>query len=614
MSLATGVMAQSPTEPIVNRFGQSGLEYTESARTLGLGRLVFSAFGDASLDNSLAQTVNITPAVGGLTPQGGEYDVMPSMGFGILNFLDLSAAFPLYIDRMSRYDSLPGTPGYGGIQSGLGDLEFRLKVQLPPRNGPRVLDMAYLAGVSLPTGEKDRGFYPRHSYYLLKDSTRVAPSGDVVQAISSCYTSGAPEGEFKILLTFNCWEHGAVIPLMLHVNLGARIIPARGFDQILLFAAAAEYRPVPWISLYTEASVEPRLGSVTNHFDVSDDPVRVSPGFTIHMPEGLFVTAGTDWEPLTTGSVFYEAQNGYVNANLQPTWMVHASIGWCGFLFKVAPGKKIKKSFDLDHDGIPDSVDKCPQAPEDFDGFEDQDGCPDYDNDKDGIVDSLDECPNDPEDYDGFEDQDGCPDPDNDKDGICDPWVADQHREKLYEKICTGSDKCPNLPEDIDNFEDEDGCPDYDNDLDGVPDSIDRCPNEPGPADNFGCPKEAQETSKAKEIRQGRLILKGVEFKSNSVDLTSDSYAKIDEVFESLKAYSEVKIQLCGFTDNTGNAEANRKLSLRRAQTVRAYLILRGIDPSRITAIGRGGEDPITDNSTSEGRAFNRRIEMRRTD
>ena len=100
-------------------------------------------------------------------------------------------------------------------------------------------------------------------------------------------------------------------------------------------------------------------------------------------------------------------------------------------------------TLDRDGDGIPDDVDKCPDDPEDKDGFEDEDGCPDPDNDKDGILDVDDLCPNDPEDKDGFEDEDGCPDPDNDKDRILDK-----------------DDKCPNEPETYNGFEDEDGCPD----------------------------------------------------------------------------------------------------------------------------------------------------------
>src|SRR6185312_8749748 len=84
---------------------------------------------------------------------------------------------------------------------------------------------------------------------------------------------------------------------------------------------------------------------------------------------------------------------------------------------------------DRDGDGIKDNADKCPDQPEDKDGFQDEDGCPDLDNDGDGLNDAIDKCPNDPEDKDGFEDEDGCPDPDNDNDGIADK-----------------DDKCPNEP------------------------------------------------------------------------------------------------------------------------------------------------------------------------
>jgi OmpA-OmpF porin, OOP family len=100
-------------------------------------------------------------------------------------------------------------------------------------------------------------------------------------------------------------------------------------------------------------------------------------------------------------------------------------------------------SKDADGDGIPDIRDQCPDMPEDKDGFQDDDGCPDFDNDNDGIYDAQDKCPNDPEDFDGFEDQDGCLDIDNDHDGITD---------KL--------DRCPNVPEDSNGYMDDDGCPD----------------------------------------------------------------------------------------------------------------------------------------------------------
>ncbi|MBA2543298.1 MAG: carboxypeptidase regulatory-like domain-containing protein [Deltaproteobacteria bacterium] len=100
---------------------------------------------------------------------------------------------------------------------------------------------------------------------------------------------------------------------------------------------------------------------------------------------------------------------------------------------------------DRDGDLLADRDDRCPDVPEDRDGFEDRDGCSDPDNDGDGIADAEDKCATNAEDKDGFEDVDGCPDLDNDKDGLADD-----------------SDKCPDQPEDKDADRDDDGCPDPD--------------------------------------------------------------------------------------------------------------------------------------------------------
>ncbi len=164
---------------------------------------------------------------------------------------------------------------------------------------------------------------------------------------------------------------------------------------------------------------------------------------------------------------------------------------------------------DRDGDGIPDDKDKCPTVPEDKDGFEDADGCPDPDNDGDTILDKDDKCPNQAEDFDGFQDTDGCPDPDNDKDGI--PDDKDQCPNKPETKngykdddgcpdepdrdndgVPDSRDKCPDQPEDTDGFQDTDGCPDPDNDGDGIPDEQDECVDQPetvnGYQDQDGCP------------------------------------------------------------------------------------------------------------------------------
>jgi nitrous oxidase accessory protein NosD len=109
-----------------------------------------------------------------------------------------------------------------------------------------------------------------------------------------------------------------------------------------------------------------------------------------------------------------------------------------------------QKITDADADKVLGEKDQCQSIPEDLDGFEDEDGCPDFDNDNDGIYDNQDKCPNDPEDFDKFQDDDGCSDPDNDNDGIPDV-----------------KDTCISNKEVMNGYKDDDGCPDE------VPASID---------------------------------------------------------------------------------------------------------------------------------------------
>jgi hypothetical protein len=177
----------------------------------------------------------------------------------------------------------------------------------------------------------------------------------------------------------------------------------------------------------------------------------------------------------------------------------------------------IMESKDDDRDGILNFLDQCPTEPEDKDGYEDGDGCPDKDNDLDSIPDAADKCPMQAEDADGFEDTDGCPDLDNDKDGLADtadqcPMKAETRNNYKDEDGCPdesdvdndgvpdATDKCPTEAEDTDGFEDTDGCPDPDNDKDGVLDDKDECIDEPetmnGFEDEDGCPDESDAKKK----------------------------------------------------------------------------------------------------------------------
>lgn len=220
---------------------------------------------------------------------------------------------------------------------------------------------------------------------------------------------------------------------------------------------------------------------------------------------------------------------------------------------------------DRDKDGIIDSKDKCPDDPEDYDGYMDSDGCPDPDNDNDGIPDAVDKCPNDPEDKDGFQDDDGCPDPDNDKDGIPDV-----------------KDKCPNDPEDINGYQDEDGCPEG-----GEP---------------------VKPVEKPKETS---FILEGLKFEPDRATMVPGSYESLEKAGRILKEYPDIKVVIEGHAADTGRPDFEQRLSAERAETVRNYLIQTyNIDPSRIRAVGFGTSKPIADNATKEGRARNRRIEF----
>ncbi|MDM7925576.1 MAG: OmpA family protein [bacterium] len=253
---------------------------------------------------------------------------------------------------------------------------------------------------------------------------------------------------------------------------------------------------------------------------------------------------------------------------------------------------------DKDGDGILNKKDKCPKVAEDIDGFQDEDGCPDPDNDGDGILDGQDGAPNQAEDMDGFKDADGIPDPDNDGDGILD-----------------AQDKCPNEAEDKDGFQDADGCPDADNDGDGIADAKDKCPDQAeivnGFEDDDGCPDKKPEVVIE---RAAPIVLEGVTFKTGSAVLTTGAKEVLDKVVRTLVEYPAMRLQVSGHTDNVGSKKANTALSLRRAESVKAYLASKGIAKERIETKGFGPDNPVAPNDTKEGRAQNRRIEFIRID
>jgi len=247
---------------------------------------------------------------------------------------------------------------------------------------------------------------------------------------------------------------------------------------------------------------------------------------------------------------------------------------------------------DADEDGILDKNDACPDSPEDFDGFEDEDGCPDYDNDNDGIPDVQDQCPDEAEDFDGYMDIDGCPDVDNDNDGILDV-----------------NDECPNQPEEKDGYLDQDGCPDTDNDNDGIPDDEDSCPNQPevfnGFDDSDGCPDQLNVLSVSKISYQAEEI-----FYEGSAKIKPEGVQKLNQVLEVINQDPSSVWRIEGHMDTHGTEQYIRKMSYDRASAVRDYFVSHGVNSIRITVYGMSDDFPVGDNTTEEGRRKNRRIEI----
>lgn len=281
---------------------------------------------------------------------------------------------------------------------------------------------------------------------------------------------------------------------------------------------------------------------------------------------------------------------------------------------------------DEDGDGIKNIDDDCVDVPEDFDGHNDEDGCPETseDSDGDGIIDALDRCADEAEDLDGFKDADGCPDPDNDSDGIPD------HR-----------DACPVSAEDPDSWEDEDGCPEADNDLDGIADIDDQCPNAPGFREQNGCPAEdadhdgvaddadlcpttrevmndyldddgCPDTPPTKiRVTSTRILMDDkVQFETGKDRLLASANVLLEEIAQVLRDAPGLKLRIEGHTDSEGSDDANLRLSQRRSDAVRAWLMDTGIDGRRIVAEGFGEFRPIDTNRTSTGRSNNRRVEF----
>jgi len=339
--------------------------------------------------------------------------------------------------------------------------------------------------------------------------------------------------------------------------------------------------------------------------------------------------AGVRWSGLWGGDLVIHggAGGGFRGADrahlLEPTWRAVLDL-------RYAP-----LDLDRDRDGVPDRDDKCPDVPEDRDGFEDKDGCPDPDNDKDGILDKNDRCPEEPEEVNGVQDDDGCPEPDRDFDGIKD--VVDKCPDKPEDKngyedsdgcpeggappavtcadgkpLAKGQakcdadhdgrtddvDACPLQAEDIDKIADEDGCPEKDADEDGIGDQEDKCPLEAetinGVDDTDGCP-EASAKSLVR-FEAGAIEVDGaVRFGAGSAVVTKQMKAQIAMIAQRLQGLVDrgvEKIVIEAWADAAGESKANEALATKRADAIAAALAAAGIPEGLVKARAGDLGDP----------------------
>ena len=486
----------------------------------------------------------------------------------------------------------------------LGDLRLRPKFTLL-NNERSPVGLALVAHVTLPTGDAEA--------FASSDQFSVRP-GLVIDT--------------------------KVGDLLLAANFAADLQGTRSFGNLevgseLTYGLGAEYAFTEKFLLGAELYGS---SAFNDFFAEQGSPLEGILGAKYRLPLGLNFEAGLG--------------KGLVGGYGAPAYRVFGGVRWAEY------------NNDFDDDGILNTADNCPRVPEDPDGFEDEDGCPEDDNDQDKILDNDDACPNQPEDMDEYEDDDGCPDPDNDKDGLrddedaCPNEPGPRQFEGCPPKDLDGDgltddvDQCPEEPEDLDGFEDEDGCPDDDNDKDGIHDAMDKCPNKAEDKDGFededGCPDpdndkdgildaadkcpNEPETINGNEDEDGCpdkgkvlvvvtkdeiKILQRVYFDSGKSTIKTRSFSLLDQVALTLKAYPDIrKIEVQGHTDDAGGDESNLKLSDDRAKAVRTYLNSKGIDKDRLIPKGYGETTPavkykgLKGGKLKKAREQNRRVQF----
>lgn len=510
--------------------------------------------------------------------------------YGLTSKLQLGIALPL-VFRIAGDGVDPGTAqpdDMSGISaSGLGDMRIEAKYLVWSNDS---LSVAAAGGLSVPTS------FGLGGSDFLGDDLPYGRANALVQWSSGKISAGAKLG----------------------VIVGKkRSIYSSDVGQQITFGGAGAYQITERFGAVAE--VFGRAG-----FDLSGNSMPLEAAGAAR------IKATTDLSVLAGGGA------GLLNGIGSPKVRVFVSVGW-------APDTR-----DDDKDGLANVDDKCPLLPEDKDGHEDSDGCPDDDNDGDRREDAVDQCPNKKEDIDGFEDEDGCPELDNDNDGLIDTkdrcpnepedglslgelakdgcpgsktdsdfdevmddmdrcmdkeedkdgfndWDGCPEADNDNDGIEDEADKCPVCAEDKDGFQDDDGCPDIDNDGDGIPDTQDQCPMEAevinGKDDEDGCPDRGRSRGGKLAKLEGDRIVLDKEIKFRKTRLRSRSKKVVQAVAEVMKAHPEVTEWLVFVAPPRGRDEEKAKADGEKmARVLKANLIINGVEGSRITTRGMASD------------------------
>jgi outer membrane protein OmpA-like peptidoglycan-associated protein len=476
----------------------------------------------------------------------------------------------------------------------------------------------------LPTGSKEIGLRPRHAW-MLKDKGYTNPytADEVVVGAHAIMTLDFTKRD--VPLRFNL-EGG-----FMYANLGSNTV---------VYSTGLNWFMTDWIIPFIEFSGEFRVEGDKYPIDFFEDPMTLTPGIRLHTPFGVDIAGGfdlsvrslrnfgrsksTEMRGTEDYTITYKDEKGYVKTYGYVPTATYAFTGLLTWYFggaEKAPERecpqglppqdtvaktdtlfkvdtlvhvdtvvkvdtvektesfmKVLPMSDTDEDGVSDDLDKCPDSPKGI--TVDTTGCP-RDFDVDGVPDYQDMCPNTLPNI-GV-DSTGCA-KDEDRDGVADD-----------------NDKCPATGKGIPV--DTTGCP-MDTDKDGVADYQDKCPYtlEGVKIDAKGCP-----TNKKQDLNK---LKQGIEFKTNSTKFTKNSYGTLNDIVALMQQIPNSKLEVQGHTDNVGSAKKNKELSENRALAVVNYLVMKGIEASRLRAVGYGGEKPIASNGTKKGRKQNRRVEL----